>query len=127
MTPNPLKKKPKFWVLVTKGKKSISREELRGRYIEADRVDTMRRLQSGTIAESEKTWLNVAVGYFMGKNIDLGRISAKAKEIWGEFGLVGVRAHSDGFFFFSFATNDGMEKILEFKQWRMFNNPVCLK
>lgn len=90
MIPNPLKKKPKFWVLVTKGKKSISREELRGRYIEADRVDTMRRLQSGTIAESEKTWLNVAVGYFMGKNIDLGRISAKAKEIWGEFGLVGV-------------------------------------
>lgn len=51
-----------------------------------------------------------------------GPISVKAKEMWSKFGLVDVRAFGEGFFFFSFETKEGMKKVLDYKQWKMYHN-----
>lgn len=56
-----------------------------------------------------------------------GPISVKAKEMWSKFGLVDVRAFGEGFFFFSFETKEGMKKVLDYKQWKMYQKPVYLK
>lgn len=56
-----------------------------------------------------------------------GPISVKAKEIWAKYGLVDVRAFGEGFFFFGFITKEGMEKVLDYKQWKMYHIPVYLK
>lgn len=93
----------KSWAGVIKGK-NRNYKVLKGKFIEADRVGSKKRLQPGTIKKNVKKVSFTLVFYFHGKNMAYGSISAKAKEMWAKFGLVDVRAFGEGFFFFGFAT-----------------------
>ncbi|GJY29012.1 zinc knuckle CX2CX4HX4C containing protein [Tanacetum coccineum] len=75
------------------------------------------------VKEISKRFKNTLYGYFIGKRLAFPLVENYVKNAWAKFGLERVML-TNGFFFFQFATKDGMEKVLESGPWliRLLHN-----
>ncbi|GKA79383.1 ATPase, F1/V1/A1 complex, alpha/beta subunit, partial [Tanacetum coccineum] len=66
-------------------------------------------------------------GYFVGKRVSFLVVENYVKNAWKKFGLVRVMMNSKGFFFFKFASIEGMNGVLENGPWFIRSAPIILK
>ena len=62
-------------------------------------------------------WKNCLVGHFMGKRPAFPVVNSIAKKLWCKDGLQEVIAQANGFIFFMFAMEEGLNTILERGPW----------
>nr|GEU79025.1 hypothetical protein [Tanacetum cinerariifolium] len=70
---------------------------------------------------------NSLVGYFMGKSVTFPLIKNYITNTWSKFGFHKVMKDDDGFFFFKFASINGVEQVLEQGPWLIRNTPLILQ
>ncbi|GJW39766.1 zinc knuckle CX2CX4HX4C containing protein [Tanacetum coccineum] len=68
---------------------------------------------------------NTLYGYFIGKRLAFPLVENYVKNAWAKFGLERTML-MNGFFFFQFATRDGMEQVLENGPWLIRMVPIML-
>ena len=66
-------------------------------------------------------------GYFIGKRIAFPVVEYFARNNWAKYGLKRVMMNDNGFFFFKFDSQAGLDAILEGGPWMIKNSPIILK
>ncbi|XP_021985788.1 uncharacterized protein LOC110881981 [Helianthus annuus] len=69
---------------------------------------------------------NVLYGYFLGNRLPFPVVEYYAKNVWSKFGFEKIMMNSNGFFFFKFDSQDGMQKVLEGGPWLIRKIPLFL-
>ena len=77
------------------------------------------------VEEVRNKFNNTLYGYFIGKRLAFPLVEKYVKNTWAKFGLERVMLHN-GFFFFQFATREGMERVLENGPWLIRLVPLIL-
>nr|GEX69986.1 hypothetical protein [Tanacetum cinerariifolium] len=77
------------------------------------------------VEEVSARFANTLFGYFIGKRLAFPLVENYVKNTWAKFGLKRVMLQN-GFFFFQFATNEGMEKVIENGPWLIRLVPLIL-
>ncbi|XP_022040056.1 uncharacterized protein LOC110942589 [Helianthus annuus] len=72
-------------------------------------------------------YANILYGYFLGKRLAFPVVDFFAKSNWVKYGLSRLMMNANGFFFFKFKTNEGMDNMLEDGPWMIRNVPIILK
>ncbi|GKE31826.1 hypothetical protein Tco_1451148 [Tanacetum coccineum] len=67
------------------------------------------------------------VGYFVGKSVAFTLVKNYVTNTWGKFSFEKVMKDDDGFFFFKFASINGVEQVLEQVPWLLRNTPLILQ
>ena len=106
----------------TKGKSNF-------RTLKADNVFTgvdvsiPRKVVQSVSAEFEHT----LYGYVIGKRIAFPVVEYFVRNNWAKYGLKRVMMNANGFFFFKFDTQVGLDAVLEGGPWMIKNSPIILK
>jgi hypothetical protein len=66
-------------------------------------------------------------GYFIGKRIAFPVVEYFVRNNWAKHGLKRVMMNDNGFFFFKFDSQAGLDAILEEGPWMIKNSPIILK
>ncbi|GJZ75993.1 zinc knuckle CX2CX4HX4C containing protein, partial [Tanacetum coccineum] len=66
-------------------------------------------------------------GYFVGKRVAFSVVEYYVKNVWKKYGIVRVMMNAKGFFFFKFASIEGMNGVLENGLWFIRLIPIILK
>ncbi|GKC19228.1 probable indole-3-pyruvate monooxygenase YUCCA10, partial [Tanacetum coccineum] len=66
-------------------------------------------------------------GYFLGKRVAFSVVENYVKNAWKKFGLVRVMMNSKSFFFFKFASIEGVNGVLENGPWLIRSAPIIVK
>ncbi|GJS72430.1 zinc knuckle CX2CX4HX4C containing protein [Tanacetum coccineum] len=77
------------------------------------------------VEEISHRFQNTLYGYFIGKRLAFPLVENYMKNAWEKFGLKRVML-TNGFFFFQFATREGMERVLENGPWLIRLVPIIL-
>ncbi|GJW12946.1 zinc knuckle CX2CX4HX4C containing protein [Tanacetum coccineum] len=77
------------------------------------------------VEEVSARFENTLYGYFIGKRLAFPLVETYVKKTWAKYGLERVMLHS-GFFFFQFATSDGIERVIESGPWLIRLVPLIL-
>ncbi|GKB02469.1 hypothetical protein Tco_0830558 [Tanacetum coccineum] len=77
------------------------------------------------VEEVSARFANTLFGYFIGKRLAFPLVENYVKNTWAKFGLERVMLQN-GFFFFQFATKEGMEKFIENGPWLIKLVPLIL-
>ncbi|GKB44888.1 retrovirus-related pol polyprotein from transposon 17.6 [Tanacetum coccineum] len=77
------------------------------------------------VEEVSARFANTLFGYFIGKRLAFPLVENYVKNTWAKFGLERVMLQN-GFFFFQFATKEGMEKVIENGPWLIRLVPLIL-
>ncbi|GJW97773.1 zinc knuckle CX2CX4HX4C containing protein [Tanacetum coccineum] len=77
------------------------------------------------VEEVSAMFENTLYGYFIRKRPAFPLVEIYVKNTWAKYGLERVMLHS-GFFFFQFATRDGMERFIESGPWLIRLVPLIL-
>nr|GEV28168.1 zinc knuckle CX2CX4HX4C [Tanacetum cinerariifolium] len=70
------------------------------------------------VEEVSKRFENTLYGYFIGKRLAFPFVGNFVKNAWEKFGLERAML-SNGFFFFQFSSQDGMERVLKNRPWAL--------
>lgn len=79
------------------------------------------------VQESCRRFSNTLYGYFLGDRLPFPVVDRYASNVWRKFGLEKTMMNSSGFFYFKFASYEGMVKVLEEGPWMIRNMPIFLK
>ncbi|GJY14583.1 hypothetical protein Tco_0385005 [Tanacetum coccineum] len=82
-------------------------------------------LTLGAIDEVSTRFENTLYGYFIGKRLAFPIVENYVKNAWEKYGIERVMLQN-GFFFFQFATKEGMERVLENGPWLIRLVPIIL-
>ncbi|GJS96767.1 zinc knuckle CX2CX4HX4C containing protein [Tanacetum coccineum] len=77
------------------------------------------------VEDVSKRFENTLYGYFIGKRLAVPVVENYVKNAWAKFGLERTML-KNGFFFFQFATREGMERVLECGPWLIRLVPIIL-
>nr|GEZ20190.1 hypothetical protein [Tanacetum cinerariifolium] len=77
------------------------------------------------VEEVSKRFDNTLYGYFIGQRLAFPLVENYVKHAWAKFGLERLML-TDGFFFFQFATREGMKRVLEEGSWMIRLVPIFL-
>ena len=77
--------------------------------------------------EGEKQWINCLVGHFIGTRLPYSVVNNIARMLWGKEGLTEVLGHENGFFFFRFNTEGGLNAVLDRGPWLFAGRHLVLK
>ncbi|GJT39899.1 hypothetical protein Tco_0939764 [Tanacetum coccineum] len=77
------------------------------------------------VNEVSTRFANTLYGYFIGKRLAFPIVENHVKNTWAKYGLDRVMLRN-GFFFFQFATKEGMEQVLENGPWLIRLVPIIL-
>lgn len=69
---------------------------------------------------------NSIYGYFIGKRIAFPVVENYVYNTWAKYGIQKIMMNSKGFFFFRFATEKGVNDVLEGGPWMIRNVPIIL-
>ncbi|KAI8570411.1 hypothetical protein RHMOL_Rhmol01G0032000 [Rhododendron molle] len=72
-------------------------------------------------------WKNCLVGYFLDKKVPFQMVRSINMKIWDKFGISDVLANDFGFFFFVFAHDGDLFKVLEAGPWLIGGKLLVLK
>ncbi|GKE21683.1 zinc knuckle CX2CX4HX4C containing protein, partial [Tanacetum coccineum] len=78
-----------------------------------------------TVEEVSNGFNNTLYGYFIGKRLAFPIVENYVKNAWAKFGLERLML-TNGFFFFQFATREGMERVLKNGPWLIRLVPIIL-
>ncbi|GJS84397.1 hypothetical protein Tco_0750938, partial [Tanacetum coccineum] len=78
------------------------------------------------IVAAKNKFANSLVGYFVGKSIAFPLVKNYVTNTWGKFGFQRVIKDDDGFFFFKFTSQTGLEQVLEQGPCMIRNTPIIL-
>ncbi|GKE59532.1 hypothetical protein Tco_1498717 [Tanacetum coccineum] len=87
---------------------------------QVDNADVVLPLANVTAAQHR--YANSLVGYFVGKNVAFPLVLNYVTNTWGKFGFEKVIKDEDGFLFFKFASQSGLEQ----GPWMIRNVPIIL-
>ncbi|GKD45942.1 zinc knuckle CX2CX4HX4C containing protein, partial [Tanacetum coccineum] len=76
-------------------------------------------------SEHVQHFKNTLYGYFIGKRLAFPLVENYVKNAWAKFGLERVML-TNGFFFFQFASREGMERVLKNGPWLIRLVPIIL-
>ncbi|GJS34385.1 zinc knuckle CX2CX4HX4C containing protein [Tanacetum coccineum] len=82
-------------------------------------------LTLGAIDEVSTRFENTLYGYFISKRLAFPIVENYVKNAWEKYGIERVMLQN-GFFFFQFATKEGMERVLENEPWLIRLVPIIL-
>ncbi|GKB15705.1 transposon ty3-I gag-pol polyprotein [Tanacetum coccineum] len=77
------------------------------------------------VDEVSMRFVNTLYGYFIGKILAFPIVETYVKNAWEKYGIERVMLQN-GFFFFQFATKEGMEKVIENGPWLIRLVPLIL-
>ncbi|GKD79561.1 zinc knuckle CX2CX4HX4C containing protein [Tanacetum coccineum] len=77
------------------------------------------------VEEVSKRFDNTLYGYFIGKSLAFPVVENYVHNAWAKFRLERVML-TNGFFFFQFASREGMERVLESGPWLIRQVPIML-
>ncbi|GJX82851.1 zinc knuckle CX2CX4HX4C containing protein [Tanacetum coccineum] len=77
------------------------------------------------VEEVSQRFENTLYGYFIGKRLAFPLVETYVKNAWAKFGLERTML-TNGFFFFQFATREGMERVLKNGSWLIRLVPIFL-
>ncbi|GJU23286.1 hypothetical protein Tco_1156628 [Tanacetum coccineum] len=83
-------------------------------------------LPLANVIAAQHRYANSLVGYFVGKNVAFPLVLNYVTNTWGKFGFEKVFKDEDGFLFFKFASQSGLEQVLEQGPWMIRNVPIIL-
>nr|XP_043633156.1 uncharacterized protein LOC122604333 [Erigeron canadensis] len=72
----------------------------------------------------QNRFINTLYGYFLGKRPAFPVVEHYAKTYWKKFGIQRIMMNSKGYFFFKFATKEGMQNMFEGGPWLVRNSPI---
>ncbi|XP_022030846.1 uncharacterized protein LOC110931776 [Helianthus annuus] len=78
------------------------------------------------VRQVQKKFENVLYGYFLGDRLPFPVVDYYVKNVWVKYGFVKAMMNSEGFFFFKFATKEGMNQVLEGGPWLIRKMPLFL-
>lgn len=77
------------------------------------------------VEEVSTRFENTLYGYFIGKRLAFPNVENYVRNTWAKFGLERVMLRN-GFFFFQYATKEGMDQVLENGPWLIRLVPIVL-
>ena len=86
-------------------------------------VSIPRKVVQSVSAEFE----NTLYVYVIGKRIAFPVVEYFVRNNWAKYGLKRVMMNANGFFFFKFDTQVGLDTVIEGGPWMIKNNPIILK
>ncbi|GJY92279.1 hypothetical protein Tco_0508061 [Tanacetum coccineum] len=96
-------------------------------FVNEERVENSNTVLPKAAIESVKNrYVNSLVGYFVGKILAFLVVQNYVNNTWGKFGLQKVMRNDDGVFMFKFASEEGLEQVLQRGPWMIRKSPVIL-
>ncbi|GJY92694.1 hypothetical protein Tco_0508476 [Tanacetum coccineum] len=83
-------------------------------------------LPMDAIVAAQNKFANSLVGFFVGKTIAFPLVKNYVTNTWGKYGFKRVIKDDDGFYFFQFTSQTGLEQVLEQGPWMIRNTPIML-
>ncbi|GKA43629.1 nucleotide-binding alpha-beta plait domain-containing protein [Tanacetum coccineum] len=96
-------------------------------FVNEERVENSYTVLLKAAMESVKNrYVNSLVGYFIGKSLAFPVVQNYVNNTWEEFGLQKVMRNDDGVFMLKFASEEGLEQVLQRGPWMIRKSPIIL-
>lgn len=77
--------------------------------------------------DAMKRYSYTIFGYFLGNRILFPKVDHYVGNVWKKYGLEKAMMTATGFYYFKYASEDGMIRVLEEGPWLIRNIPIILK
>ena len=77
--------------------------------------------------EGREEWHTTLVGYFLGKKLPYSLVSSSSARLWSGYGLVNTLVTDNGFYFFSFSSEEQRDAVLVGGPWYIAGRPFILQ
>nr|GEU39555.1 hypothetical protein [Tanacetum cinerariifolium] len=74
----------------------------------------------------QNRFANSLVGFFVGKCVAFQLVKNYVTNTWVKFGFQKIMRDEDDFYYFKFASQTGLEQVLEHRPWLIRNTPIIL-
>ncbi|MFS8013768.1 putative transcription factor interactor and regulator CCHC(Zn) family [Helianthus anomalus] len=78
------------------------------------------------MAFSAKVFPLYLYGYFLGTSMDFNKVNLSLRRLWKAFDISDISKGSNGFYYFKFSSEEGLNGVLENGPWLINNIPILL-
>ncbi|GJV53841.1 RNA-directed DNA polymerase, eukaryota, reverse transcriptase zinc-binding domain protein [Tanacetum coccineum] len=79
------------------------------------------------VSKGSGRWRLTLCGYFVGCKMSTNELNYNLRRMWSKYGLLDVKAHTNGNCFFKFRNEAGLNEVLEKGPWIVNNRPMFVQ
>lgn len=85
------------------------------------------QIPMSSVLKANSRFENTLYGYFLGKRVAFPVVENYVMNVWKKYGITKAMMNAQGFFFFKFDSDTGLDGVLENGPWFIRKTPIVLK